>query len=212
MSVNVTPGSGAVVSGEVLNSENYQRIKLADGTSGSSVMAKINPDGSFNASVIGTPVVNINGTPSISGAVTVVGTPSISGTINIGTIPGSVVGFQGGSWSSSIVTFLAPSSSFVSGVTSIMTQTTPTSVLVAAGANIKNYVTHILCTNGAAAGTFVDIKDGGGNVLYSGYAAASGGGFSAYIYPPIVGSANKSIDAVPRTQASVIVAITGYTA
>ncbi len=111
----------------------------------------------------------------------------------------------------SIISMLAPKASIISGVTSVMTQTTPTSVLTAAGTSIKNYITHIICTNAAAVGTFVDIKDGGGNVMYSGYAAASGGGFSSSINPPLVGSANKSVDAAPRTQASVIVAMTGYT-
>lgn len=170
--------------------------------------ASVVQQGTWSVSVVGT---TITGTPSISGTVNIAGNPSISGTVNIGTIPGSVVGFQGGVWSPSVTTFLAPKASFISGVTSVLTGTGLTSVLSAAGGSIKNYVTHILCTNAAAVGTFVDVKDGGGNVLYSGFAAASGGGFSSHIYPPIVGSANKSVDVQPRTQASVIVAMTGYT-
>lgn len=166
---------------------------------------------------------SVSGTVGVTGSVGVTGTPSISGTVLIGAAPsiygnisGSVVAFQGGTQITSVmggpIGLLAPTASFISGVTSVMTGTGLTSVLSAAGGSIKNYVTHIMCSNGAAVGTFVDVKDGGGNVLYSGFAAASGGGFSSHIYPPLVGSANKSIDAQPRVQASIIVAMTGYTA
>jgi hypothetical protein len=201
MSVPITQGTGASsVAAEVVSGLNYQQIEVYGG-GGSSVMA-VNPDGSIRVSVIGTITTTAQQGASVSGTV---------GASVIGTVP--VV--QSGAWTTSImggpVSLFAPKASFVSGVTSIMTGTGLTSVLSAAGGSIKNYVTHIICSNGAATGTFVDIKDGGGNVIYSGYAAASGGGFVAQIIPPIVGSANKSVDAQPRTQASVIVAMSGYT-
>src|SRR5258708_29493325 len=122
MSVAVTPGAGATVSGEMVHSENYQRVKLSDGTGGSSVMAVVFGDGSQSVSVIGKLSINpasisgsvgIVGTPSISGTVNIAGNPSISGTVNIAGTPsisgtvlvnnGSVVGFQGRSWSASVV-------------------------------------------------------------------------------------------------------------
>jgi len=62
--------------------------------------------GTVGASVIGLTPVTFSGSPSISGAVTVIGNPSISGTVNIGTIPGSVIGFQGGTWSPSAIGYL----------------------------------------------------------------------------------------------------------
>ena len=62
----------------------------------SSIGALVSTGGSSVIALIrGSVATALMGTPSISGAVTVVGTPSISGTINIGTIPGSVVAFQG---------------------------------------------------------------------------------------------------------------------
>lgn len=55
--------------------------------------------GTIGASIIGlVPIVG-----SVSGSVGIVGNPSISGTVNIGTIPGSVVTFQGGAVISSIM-------------------------------------------------------------------------------------------------------------
>lgn len=169
-----------------------------------SISGTVNIAGLQGASVSGS--VGIVGTPSISGTVQIAGNPSISGTVNAA---------QQGAWSVSIaggfVTPLAPKASWVSGVTSVLTGTGLTSVLVAAGGSIKNYMSHIIVTNAAAAGTFVDIKDGGGNVIYSGFAAASGGGFSSNINPPIPGSANKSVDIQPRAQASIIAVISGYT-
>lgn len=138
-------------------------------------------------------------TPDGAIKVSVIGTHAV-------TVSGAVL-ITGGS----VMSMVAPKASFISGVTSVITGTGQTSVLTAGGASIKNYVTHLIVTNAAAVGTFVDIKDGGGNVMYSGYAAASGGGFVANPWPPLVGSANKSVDAQPRAQASIIVAMTGYT-
>ncbi len=192
--INVTEGAGKTVATESVGGLEYQRIEIV--SSGAGSVLSINPDGSLQASIIGK--VSIN-PASVSGSVGIVGTPSISGTVTVGNP------------TASILSMVAPKASIVSAVTSVMTGTGLTSVLSAAGVSIKNYMTHIIVTNGAAVGTFVDIKDGGGNVLYSGYAAASGGGFVANPWPPIVGSANKSVDAQPRVQASIIVAMTGYT-
>jgi hypothetical protein len=68
----------------------------------------------------------------------------------------------------------------VSGVTAAMTGTTSTSLLAAPAAGLRNYATHLICTNShATVGTFVIIQDGsGGTTIYEGYAAAVGGGFS----------------------------------
>lgn len=239
--VPITGGTGtSSIAAELVGATSWQQVEIYGGGGASvlsinpdgSIKASIigvatvsfsgSPSISGAVTVVGNPsisgTVNIAGNPSISGTVNIAGTPSISGTVLLGAAPsiygnisGSVVGFQGGTWSTSVVTFIAPKASWISGVTSVITGTAQTSVLLAAGGSIKNYVTHIMCSNGAAVGTFVDIKDGGGNVLYSGFAAASGGGFSSHIYPPIVGSANKSVDAQPRVQASIIVAMTGYT-
>lgn len=195
--IDVTPGTGKTVATETISGVEYQKIKLFGAETGSTSTLGVNPDRSINVSVIGTIRASVSGT---------------AGASVIGTVPVT----QAGAWSASItggpISLLAPNASFVSGVTSVLTQTSSQSVLAAAGTGIKNYVTHIIATNAAATGTFVDIKDGGGAILYSGFAAASGGGFSSHIFPPIVGSANKSVDAAPRVQASVIVAMTGYTA
>lgn len=209
--INVTPGTGKTVATEEVSSSQYQQVKLVDGRTGSVTGLTIFPDGSAKVSVIGSVSVSQSGTwiTSISG------TPSISGTVGssvLGTVPVT----QSGSWATSVVgsplvTYLAPKASWISAVTSTLTGVGLTSVLNAAGTSIKNYVTHIMVTNAASVATIVDIKDGGGAVIYSGFAAASGGGFSSNINPPVSGSANKSVDAQPRAQASIIVVLTGYT-
>lgn len=169
-------------------------------------------------------------TGSISGAVTVIGTPSISGTVNIANPLASVVSFQGGSWTTSVfgttsvsgqvnigsvigaITLYSQPNSFVSGAASV-NGTVATSILSAPGAGLRNYITQITFTNGGAVGTFVDIKDSGANILYSGYAAASGGGVAATFNVPIQQpTTNASIDAVPRTATSIMAAISGYKA
>lgn len=69
---------------------------------------------------------------------------------------------------------------FVSGLTAAMTGTTSTSLIAAPAGSLRNYLTHLICTNShATVGTFVIVQDGsGGTTIYEGYAAAVGGGFS----------------------------------
>jgi hypothetical protein len=206
-----------------------------DGSAKVSVIGTVNTALiSTNASIItvGTAVANqsVSGTvgASIIGTVPVVqsGTviSSISGNVGasiIGTVPVT----QAGSWTQSVVgsvsinsvigaiTVYAQPDSFVSGVTSILTGTSAASVIAAPGASLRNYITQITVTNAAATAAIVDIKDSGANVLHSGYAAASGGGFTATFPVPLKQlTTNASIDAVPRSQASIIVAASGYKA
>lgn len=222
--IPITQGTGASsVATETVAGIDFQKIQLW-GAGGSSV-AGISPDGSLRVSVIGSITVAAHSVAGVVGA-SVVGVALLADQDNITsgfqglTTMAQNYLFNGTKWDrwrgnssvGAIVTPLTFPASWISGVTSTITQTTPASVLSAAGGTIKNYVTHIIVTNAAAVGTFVDIKDGGGNVMYSGYAAASGGGFVANPYPPLIGSANKSVDAAPRAQASIIVAMTGYTA
>lgn len=48
MSIPITPGSGAIVSGDTIGGEDFQRIKLTDGLAGSAVMARVNARGSLH--------------------------------------------------------------------------------------------------------------------------------------------------------------------
>jgi hypothetical protein len=77
--------------------------------------------------------------------------------------------------------------SLTSGVTAAMTGTTSTSLIAAPGANLRNYVTQLVCTNShASVGTFVLVQDGsGGTTIYNAYAAAVGGGFALTFPAPL---------------------------
>lgn len=205
--IPITPGTGvSSVATETISGVDYQKIKVIDGTAASTNAWKINSDGTAQVSIMGTPsisgAVTVVGTPSISGAVTVVGTPSISGAV---TIVGNPITY-------------APTASFVSGVTSMMTQTTVTSVLAAAAGGQRNYVTNILVTNQQTSvtgiGTQVNIiDDGSGQVMYAGFAAGQGGGFALTFPTPLRQPTSAfSLSAKAATQASVIVAASGYTA
>jgi hypothetical protein len=100
---------------------------------------------------------------------------------------------------------------FVWGTSSVLTGTTASSILAAPGSGLRNYITTVKVTNAAATAAIVDIKDSGGNILDTGYAAASGGGWSTTFPTPIrQTTTNASVDAVPRSQASILVQITGY--
>jgi len=90
----------------------------------------------------------------------------------------------------------------ISGVTASITGTANTSVIAAPGAGLRNYITHILVTNGhATVGTYVQIKDGT-TVIYDGFAAAAGGGWSATFPKPLRLTANTALQAANVTTGS----------
>jgi hypothetical protein len=135
--------------------------------------------------------------------------------IQVSSVAGQVAVTQSGTWNiSSVVGAFTPYAqpgSFVNGVSSVVTGTTAASVLSAPGANLRNYITQIKVTNASATGAVVNIKDSGANVLDTGYAAASGGGWSSTFPTPIKQlTTNASIDVVSLTQASILAQISGY--
>lgn len=216
--ISVTEGVGKTVSTEDIGGVQYQKIKVVGGETGSTSVLGVNPDRSIFVSVLGRPSISGRVDASIVGTVPVTqaGTfvASVSGTAGASVI-GTVPVVQSGTHTvsvSGIVTPYAPTASFVSGVTSIITSTSQTSVLATAPGAQRNYITQVLVTNAAVTGTFVDLMDGP-NVIYSGYAAASGGGF-ALSFPVPLRQSNSvtSLDVKVRTQASVIAAVSGFTA
>lgn len=223
--VPITVGNGsASIAGDLVSGNIYQQIKVVSGTIGDNTPLKINADGSITASVYGSLTVNPAANQSVSGtvqaqiqssvAVVIIGgsiltsstaNQSVSGTVGasiIGTVP--VTGTLNSS-------FTQPSS-FVSGVTSVITGTSSVQVIVPAPAAQRNYITNVLVTNAAAVGTTVQLFDAG-NVIYSGFAAASGGGF-ALAFPTALkqSSIAGNLSALSTVQASVFVSASGYTA
>lgn len=189
---------------------------ISGGTGGGSV------SGTVGASIIGLPPVNV------------VGTPSISGTVNIGSVTGgsipitiSSLAVAGGLLNVAVqqtvnsgvsvigavpVTLYTTPGSIVSGVTSVITGTASVLVLAAPTGVQRNYVTQILVTNGSSTSTFVDIVDNG-QIIYSGLAAASGGGFSASFPVPLRQPTSAlGLYVLTPTQASVVVSASGYIA
>lgn len=138
------------------------------------------------------------------------GSTSVMGVNPDRSINVSVVGTVSTTFAGTVTT-ISPPTSLISGVTSIITSTNQTSVVTTAPSAQRNYITQVLITNGAAAGTFVDIMDGS-NVLYSGFAAATGGFSLSFPTPLKQANTVTSVDVRPRVQASIIAAISGYTA
>lgn len=103
---------------------------------------------------------------------------------------------------------------FVSGATASIVNTTATDIIAAPGANNFIYVTHIIVTNGhATVGTYVNItEETSGTILYTGFAAANGGGFSVTLPVPVkMPTANKKLQATCVTTGSdVRVSASGY--
>ena len=209
----ITQGSGqSSVATELVGGNSFQQVEIYGG-GGASVLT-VNPDGSFKASIIGTPTVLVSGTPSISGAVTIVGSSIPNGSVS-GTIGASIIGLVPVSVTaplpaSSVSAILAPYSASVQGITSVMTGTTSVLVLGAPSGTQRNYITHILVTNAAVVGTTVTIQDGA-SILWGGWAAA-GGGWSENFNPPLPQPTSvKALYATSSIQASVFVGINGFT-
>lgn len=95
-----------------------------------------------------------------------------------------------------------------------ITGTSSTEVRAAPGASVRLHVTSLLVTNAdATVGTNVQITDGsGGTVLWEGYAAAVGGGFSCQFPTPLRLTANTALHAICGTTSSeTVVSAAGFT-
>lgn len=91
----------------------------------------------------------------------------------------------------------------VSGATAAITGTSVAEVIAAGAAGVRNYVTSLLVTNShATVGTLVEIRDGTTTVLWRGYAAPAGGGFSCHFPKPLRGTAATAINAYNMTTGS----------
>lgn len=183
--------------------------------------------GTVGASVIGYVPVSVMG-----GFIGISGTPQIMGTVASGTADGGnpvKVGGQAQTTEiSSVVTGArvnavydvvgkqivmpyANKENFVSGSPSVITATASVLVLPAPSGTQRNYVTHLLVTNGSAVATTVNIVDNG-LVIYSGYCAASGGGFSTSFPVPLKQPTSVlALYAASSAVASVFVSASGYT-
>lgn len=111
--------------------------------------------------------------------------------------------------------FYASKGAEIWGSVESIVDTTLTTILPAQGAGNYTYASSILVTNAhATVGTIVRIIDGNDDttVLYSGYAAPAGGGFSVSLPTPIrSGLDNKALKAkCVTTGASITVSLTGW--
>jgi hypothetical protein len=100
----------------------------------------------------------------------------------------------------------APAADTISGCSVAITDTTATNVIATdSGAGLKWYVTSIMVTNShATVGTLVTVQDDEGSptVLWQGYAAPAGGGWSITFPVPIPTAANAHIHALNGTTGS----------
>lgn len=129
-----------------------------------------------------------------------------------GIVNGEVVRFVADITGKQIMMPFANPENFISGVTaSGIVDTNNRQIIAAQATGVRSYITSILVTNASSSvGTVVNIKDGS-TTVYSGYAAANGGGFSAQLSPPLRLSAATAVNAAcVTTAANVWVSLVGY--
>ncbi len=104
-----------------------------------------------------------------------------------------------------VVKPFSPEESRVEGYHSVVS-TSVTTLVAAAGAGLRNYITDIIIANSGAVTTAITFKDGLGSIL--GYTIAPAGGGSNLIgfNTPIRTGANASFDFQPTAASSIIYA------
>jgi hypothetical protein len=103
---------------------------------------------------------------------------------------------------------------FLSGVTAAITDTSVAQIIAAQAAGVRIYVNSITVTNShATVGTVVEIRDGTSTVLFRGYAAPAGGGFTVHFPTPLKGTAATALNAYNITNGSnTYVSASGFAA
>ena len=212
--VPITAGIGTPIATDEIGGIHYQLVKLVDGTDGNTQVIKGDTANGLDVDVTRLPTLaSVTTLGTITNVVHVddnAGSLTVDGTVAVSSLPALVAGTA----NIGVVTPHALASAFVSGATASITDTTNTSV-IAADATLRIYVTSLLVTNShATVGTFVNITDGsGGAVLWTGYAAAVGGGFACTFPTPIKTTAATALFCVcVTTGASVRVCAAGYKA
>lgn len=187
-----------IIGGSIAASFTPPANQSVSGTVGSSIIGQL-PGGN---AILGAVAASISGTVNVSGSVFAV-VQSLQGASVSGTTGSSIIGI--------VPALPAIYASSTQGITSVMTGVSSVLVLGAPSGTQKNYITHILVTNAAAVGTTVTIQDGA-SIIWGGYAAASGGGWSENFNPPLAQPTSvKALYATSSVQASVYVAINGFT-
>jgi len=199
-----TPGTGADIASDEVSTVHYQIIKIADGTAEGTTRWIVTTRG---AGEVEGPTGHDSpsaANPLLIGAHAVSAEQTAVANADLTRLITDLVGKL-------IVLPYANPENLVSGKTAAITDTTNTQVLAAAGAGVRNYVTTILVTNShATVGTLVKINDGS-TEIFSGYAAAAGGGFAISLVSPLRGTANTAVNAqCGTTGANVYVSATGY--
>ena len=111
-----------------------------------------------------------------------------------------------------VVKPFAPEESRIEGYHSVVS-TSVTTLVAAAGAGLKNYITDFFIANTGANTTVITFKDGLGSILGYTIAPAGGGSNSPGIATPFRTGANASFDFQPTTASSIIYAtVKGYKA
>jgi len=181
-----------------LDSTAAQTVTLAAGTATNEVVG----DAAHDAAIAGNPVrVAGRGMSADYTAVATGDTTDILTSL-LGKIVVQPYALPGATWSSA-----AASGGIVN--------TTGVTAKAAAGASIRNYVTHAQVINGhATVSTDVQIRDGAaGTVLHRGFAQAAGGGFTCKFDPPLRGTANTLIEiACGTTGSAVYINLQGFAA
>lgn len=98
----------------------------------------------------------------------------------------------------------------IAGVSGTIAGTTDNPVIAAQGAGVRvNLTTIVVCNAHATQGTWVNIKSGA-TVVFTGYAAPLGGGFSVSFPSALLGSLNAAWNVACESTASVRASLVGF--
>ena len=216
--ISITQGSGTTIATEDVSGVQHQKVKLEFGTDGVATLVSasdplpITGTVTVDTSALATSAKQNTGNTSLGSIDTK--TPSLGQALAASSVPVVLTAAQISNLTplTNILPYTA-SSGLVSGATSDITNQTATTIITGVASNYL-YITNILVTNShATVGTFVNItEETSGTVLYTGYAAALGGGFSITLPAPLkVPTAGKALQATcVTTGTNVRASASGY--
>lgn len=237
MGVRITQGDGtASVASELISNNQYQQIKVVDGTASGTTPLKVNADGSISASVYGNVAATLTGsviTVSIGSVITTLQSPSIVGTYpedephltahkgvfvlavrndTMASVTGTDKDYSPLTVgpAGEAITANAPFTRWLRGTADLrVVQGASVALIGAQGASIFTYITGIQLANMGPSSVLVTFAGGLGSIL--GYSIAPAGGGSNIQYPNALKTGeNSAFTASISGTASVLVSAQGF--
>ena len=198
LAANLTP-INAPIGATILNGGGADAVNIQDGGNSITVDGTVTANaGTGNFTVVQATASNLN---------TTIGNAGGGSAVNIQD-GGNAITVDDGGVALAIYPFPATP---VSGYEANLSNTTPATIITTPGGGQYIYLTQILVTNASSSvATVVSIQDSATGILYTGYAASAGGGFTVSFPTPLKCGTNNLEVVCGTTGSSIYVSVNGF--